>query len=436
MRIGIIGVGFVGLSFATVLGSKGYDVFAADSDQRKVKKINSGIAPFYEPRLSSLLHRALKKSLTVSTNTKQVIDECDLIFITVGTPTSKNGSINLTTLISVTNEIGKILTKTKNKPIIIIKSTVIPGTSITIKKILEKKSKKIVGKDFGLITNPEFLREGKAIHDTLNPHIVVLGGEEKNTINKVKKFYQGLYRQKIPYFITNPETAEIIKYANNAFLATKISFINQIANICQSIPRSNVDEVAKAIGLDPRIGSLFLNAGPGYGGSCLPKDLQAFISFSSKIGQNSTLLTAVQKTNSEQVKQILNLMKNIFPTLKGKRITILGLSFKEDSDDVRESVSIRLIKLLLRHGAKIIVHDPLAIENTKQIFDNKIFYSKKISDSLRNSECAVIMTPWNQYSKLTNKNFQKMKKKIIVDTRRLLADKRLDVSYYAIGIGN
>jgi len=417
MRIGIIGVGFVGLSFATVLGSKGYDVFAADFDQKKVKKINSGIAPFYESRLSSLLHRALKKSLTVSTNTKQVIDECDLIFITVGTPTSKNGSINLTTLISVTNEIGKILTKTKNKPIIIIKSTVVPGTSITIKKILEKKSKKIVGKDFGLITNPEFLREGKAIHDTLNPHIVVLGGEEKNAINKVKKFYQGLYRQKIPYFITNPETAEMIKYANNAFLATKITFINQIANICQSIPGSNVDEVAKAIGLDPRIGSLFLNAGPGYGGSCLPKDLQAFISFSSKMGQNNTFLAAVQKTNSEQVKKILNLMKNIFPTLKGKRITILGLSFKEDSDDIRESVSIKLIKLLLKHGTKIIAHDPMAIENTRTVFGNKISYTKSIHEALKNSECVVIMTPWTHYSKLGNKDFSNYPFLIIVLSR-------------------
>jgi len=436
MKIGIIGSGFVGLSFASVLGSKGYQVIVHDVDVEKLKKIKAGEPPFFEPKLKSTLKNALKSSLELTSDIKKIVNGCGLIFITVGTPIGNNGTISLIDIKAVSNKIGGVLKKSKNRPVIVVKSTVTPGTNNLIKKILEGKSGKKAGKGFSLLSNPEFLREGSAITDTTKPHVVVIGGENTDAINKLEKFYKKFHASKIPFIITNPQTAELIKYVNNTFLATKISFINQIANICQMTPGTNVDDVAKAIGIDPRIGKLFLKAGPGFGGSCLPKDLQAFIAFSSKLGQTSKFLVAVQKTNSEQVKQILNLIKNIFPTLKGKRITILGLSFKENSDDVRESVSIRLIRLLLRLGARIVAHDPLAIENTRKIFGSKILYSKKISDSILNSECAVIMTPWNQYSKLTSKDFQKMKKKIIVDTRRLLADKRLDVSYYAIGIGN
>ena len=280
MKVGIIGLGFVGLCFATVLNSKGYKVYAVDSDKTKIEKIKKGIPPFYEPKLLPLLKKTLRLSLDVSVNTEKLVKKCELIFLTVGTPIAKSGNIDLTSLKTLAKQIGKILAKTKNNPIIVIKSTAIPGTNQEITTILEKSSKKKSGKDFGLVTNPEFLREGKAIDDTLKPHIIVMGGDERKTLIKIKKFYQGLYGKKIPLIVTNPQTAEMIKYANNSFLATKISFINQIASICQSIPNINVDDVAKAIGLDPRIGSLFLKAGPGYGGSCLPKDLQALISFS------------------------------------------------------------------------------------------------------------------------------------------------------------
>jgi len=335
----------------------------------------------------------------------------------------------------VAEKIGQILVNSKNKPIIAIKSTVVPGTNKTIKQIIEKKSKKKAGTGFGLISNPEFLREGRAIQDTFSPHIVVIGGEDSKTINKVKKFYEGFYRSAVPYITTNPQTAEMIKYANNSFLATKISFINQIANICQTIPGTNVDDVAKAIGIDPRIGSQFLKAGPGYGGSCLPKDLKALISFSENIGQNPTLLKAVQKTNSEQVENLISLMKKTLVSLKGKRISILGLSFKEDSDDIRESVSVNLIKQLLKYKTKIVAHDPMAIENTRKIIGDKISYTKSMSDALKGSECAIIMTPWKQYARLNNKDLQLMKNKIIIDTRRLLTKKKLDAKYYATGLG-
>ena len=435
MKIGIIGTGFVGLSLAAVLGSKGYQVLAIDSDEEKIKKIKNGHAPFYEPYLIPLLQKALKSSLEVSSDTGKAVNECNLIFITVGTPATSEGNINLHSLMSVAEKIGQTLANSKNKQIIAIKRTVTPGTNQKIKRIIEKESKKKSGKDFGIISNPEFLREGRAVDDTFNPHIVVIGGEDSKTINKVKKFYERFYNSTVPCIITNTQTAEMIKYANNSFLATKISFINQIANICQSIPGTNVDDIAKAIGIDPRIGGQFLKAGPGYGGSCLPKDVKALISFSENCGQNPTFLKAVQTTNSQQVENLFSFMKKVLLTLKGKKITILGLSFKEDSDDIRESVSINLIKKLLKHKVKIMAHDPMAIDNTRKIFTDKISYTKSISEALKESEGVVIMTPWKQYMKLNNSDLKLMKNKVIIDTRRLLIRKKLDAKYYALGLG-
>lgn len=435
MKIAIIGLGFVGLSFATVLGSKSYYVIGTDSDKNKILKIKSGNPPFYEPKLQQMLSIALRKHFFISTDIVSVVMQCDLIFVTVGTPNSKDGNIDLQMLKNATKQIGKALSQTTNKPIIVVKSTVVPGTTQNVvKPILEKNSGKLAGKGFELVTNPEFLREGSAINDTLKPHVVIIGGENKIAIHKVKQFYKKLYGSSIPTFITNHQTAEMTKYANNSFLATKISFINQIANICQSIPGTNVDEVAKAIGLDPRIGNLFLNAGPGYGGSCLPKDLQTMITFSSKIGHKPLLLTAVQQTNSLQIKNITNLIYKLLGNLKQKNITILGLSFKENSDDIRESVSIKLIKLLLTKGASITVYDPKAIDNTRKIFNNKINYASSINDSLKNSHCAIIMTAWKQFRKLNAKSFENMKRKLVVDTRRIL-EKNSNVEYYAFGIG-
>lgn len=437
MKIAIIGLGFVGLSFASVLGSKLYHTIGIDSDKNKISKIKSGKSPFFEPKLQQTLSQALRKSLLVSSDIGIAVKNCDLIFVTVGTPQSKNGYIDLTILKEAIEQLGNQLAKTKNKPIIIIKSTVVPGTAQNvIKPILEKRSSKLTGIGFSLITNPEFLREGNAIDDTLKPHTVIIGGNDDNAIRKVKQFYKSLYSSKIPIIITNHQTAEMIKYANNSFLATKVSFINQIANICQSIPGTNVDEVAKAIGLDPRIGNLFLNAGPGYGGSCLPKDLQTIIAFSSKMGSKPLLFEAVQQTNEIQVKNIVRLIQKLVGNPKRKNITILGLSFKENSDDIRDSVSIKLIRLLLTKNTTITVYDPKAMENTKKIFNNKIKFANNLKDSLKNSDCAIIMTSWKEFSRLNNTHFKNMKRKLIIDTRRILKNKNSKIEYYALGIGS
>ena len=434
MKIGIIGLGFVGLSFASVLASKGYSIIGVDTDKEKLEKIKNGIVPFYEPKLQSLLRRSLNVGLEVSSNIL-AIKKCNLIFVTVGTPQKRNGEIDLTMIKNVTNKIGKLLSKTQHKPIIIIKSTVIPGTTQNvILPILQRMSRKNVGKGFGLLTNPEFLRETMAVNDTLHPHVIVLGGDNDIFLKKVRRFYSNLHHS-VPIVLTNYSTAEIIKYANNSFLATKISFINQIASICEEIPDANIDDVAKTIGLDPRIGNLFLDAGPGYGGSCLPKDVKAIINFSTKAGINPTLLTAVEKTNKQQINSIIKLIKQNIGKIHGRKIAVLGIAFKPETDDIRDSVSVELVNRLIKLGAKITIHDPKAIENAKKIFNNKIKYQKSVSTAVKDCKCAIIMTAWKQYEKINNKTIEQMAKKFIIDSRRIISDKKLNAKYFAIGLG-
>jgi UDPglucose 6-dehydrogenase len=358
-----------------------------------------------------------------------------VIFVTVGTPQQSNGKIELSMIKKATAAIGKMVEKTKKNPIILIKSTVIPGTIENIVlPILEKQSGKKPNKDFGVISNPEFLQESNAIHDTKYPHAIILGGPETKYMKKAKTFFSKIHPN-VKIIITKYQTAEIIKYANNSFLATKISFINQLSNICQNIPNANIDDVAKVIGLDPRIGKLFLSAGPGYGGSCLPKDMSALISFAGSVGVNPTFLKAVEKTNLEQVDNILSLMEKTLGNLTSKKITILGIAFKPNTNDIRASKSVELIKKLLKNKAKITVHDPKALENTKKMFGKKIEYAKTLADALDKSHCAVIMTQWKQYNQLNKNSLKPMKRKIIIDSRRVLMGKELGGKYFAVGVG-
>ena len=434
MKIAVIGLGFVGLTLSSVLASKGITTVGIDLDKEKCSKIAKGTPTFFEPDLKKTLKKALKKNLLI-TDKLSSINNCDFIFITVGTPQKKNGEIDLSFIKTVVRSVGKIISKNKKKPIILIKSTVIPGTmKDVILPILENSSKKKAGKDFGLISNPEFLQESKAIQDTIKPHVVVLGGYKTKFMKKTEKFFSR-FNQNVPIIITNHQTAEMIKYANNSFLTTKISFINQIANICQAIPNTNIDDIAAAIGLDPRIGNMFLNAGPGYGGSCLSKDMNALINFSDNVGINPTLLNAVEKINQEQIHNIISLMEKTLGNLMNKQITILGTAFKPNTDDVRDSVSIALIKKLMKKKVKIVVYDPKAIKNTKNIFGEKIVYAKSVTDALDKSHCAIIMVYWKQFDSLNNNSIKYMNKKFIIDCRRVLAKKVLDAEYHAIGLG-
>ena len=434
MKIAIIGLGFVGLSLAAVLASKGYKTIGIDIDKKKCTSIAKGNPTFFEPELEKTLKKGLKNNLIIS-NEFSLIKECDFVFVTVGTPQRADGAIELSMIKNSATKIGKILHNTRKNPVILIKSTVIPGTMKNIiLPILEKNSKKKAGKDFGLISNPEFLQETTSIKDTKFPHAVVLGGYDTKYMKKTKSFFSKLH-PKTPIVITNHQTAEMVKYANNSFLATKISFINQLSNICQNIPEANVDDIAKTIGLDPRIGKLFLNAGPGYGGSCLPKDMKALINFANNVGTKPTLLHAVEEINFKQLEKIISLIEKKLGSISSKQITVLGTAFKPNTDDIRDSIAIELIKKLLKKRAKITVYDPKAIKNTKNVFAEKISYGKSIADALSNSQCAIIMTQWKQFEALNNKSTKHMKRKLIIDCRRILAKKELDVDYHALGIG-
>ena len=434
MNIAVVGLGFVGLSISSVLASKNYNVVGIDIDNQKCSDIRNGVLPLFEPGLENTLRVGLKKKLTISNNFS-LIKNCNMIFVTVGTPQKSNGAIELSMIKEAITSIGRIIAKSKNNPIILIKSTVTPGTmQNVILPILEKRSGKKAGRGFGLISNPEFLQESNAIKDTKFPHVIVLGGYQTRFMKKTKNFFSKLHPN-VPIIITNHQTAEMIKYANNSFLATKISFINQLSNICQNIPGVNIDDIAKTIGSDPRIGDAFLNAGPGYGGSCLPKDMRALINFAEKVGINPTLLNAVEKTNQRQIKSIISLMEKSLGTLALKRLTVLGTAFKPNTDDVRDSIAIELIKKLLKKKARITIYDPKAMRNTMKIFGKKIIYAKSITDALNNSQCIIMMTHWKQFDALNNNSIKRMKKKFIIDCRRILSKKELNAEYYAIGIG-
>jgi UDPglucose 6-dehydrogenase len=434
MKIGIIGLGFVGLSFGSVLASKGKNVIGIDVDAEKCKKIRNGVSPFFEPDLERILKIGLKKKLII-TDDFSLIKDCDMIFVAVGTPQKSNGAIELSMIKKAVTSIGIILAKTKKNPIVLIKSTVIPGTmQNVILPILEKRSGKKAGKEFGLISNPEFLQESSAIRDTKFPHVIVLGGYQTKFMKKAKSFFSKLHPN-VSIVITNHQTAEMIKYANNSFLATKISFINQLSNICQNTPGANIDDIAKTIGMDPRIGALFLNAGPGYGGSCLPKDMKALINFADTIGINPTLLNAVEKTNQKQIQNIVSLIEKTLGTLASKQITVLGTAFKPNTDDIRDSIAIELIKKLLKKKSRITIYDPKAMKNTKDVFGEKIIYARSSTEALNKSQCAILMTHWKQFEKLNNSSIKHMDKKFVIDCRRILVEKKLHAEYHAIGIG-
>lgn len=440
--ISIIGAGYVGLSTAIGFASRGYKVIASDIDNRKITSINKGMAPFYEPNLNNLLQKVVRKgNLKCTLDRQEAVLDTEVTFITVGTPNQPDGSINLKHVKNAASEIGKILNKKDTYHLVVVKSTVIPGTTENVvKPILEKHSKKQCGTDFSLCMNPEFLREGSVVHDILHPDRIIIGEHDQKSGNTLERLYQGFYGEQIPPTVrTNLATAEIIKYANNAFLATKISFINQIANICQKISGVDVNVVAKAIGLDKRIGSSFLNAGLGYGGSCLPKDVNALIAFSKKLGYNSLLFNAVQKINDRQPYRAVELAKKKLGNLKDKRIAVLGLAFKPDTDDMREAVSVKIINRLLEEGANVIAYDPKAIPHAKSIFKNKIKYADTAVECITNAECCILVTEWGEFKKLTPEKFiRHMKNPVVIDGRRVYDPKHFKskLEFSAVGFKN
>ena len=287
-----------------------------------------------------------------------------------------------------------------------------------------------------VVVNPEFLQEGYAIRDVLKPHLIVIGESNKKSGQILENYYKKFYTKMPEVIHVGFTTAELIKYANNSFLATKISFINSVANICQQLPDVDVDSIAYAIGKDKRIGPLFLKAGPGFGGSCLPKDLSGLISFSKKIGNNTQFFEAVQNTNKLQSERVFSIMKKMRIHSPKNSISVLGLSYKPNTDDIRESISTKIVEKCLAHGITIKVHDPMAIENFKKVFGDQIEYHKSVNSCLQSTDWCIILTDWSEYKKLSSKSFSTMNKKNVIDTRRILHIKKLkNVNYHAIGLG-
>jgi UDPglucose 6-dehydrogenase len=440
-KLSFIGMGYVGLCTAVCFANKNIKTIISTNDPKKVKMANKGTPPFYEPQLEALLKKVTKnKNLEAIVGRKEAILQTDTSFITVGTPTNPDGTVDLRFIEQTSKEIGEALKQKEDEHLIVVKSTVPPGTTEKLVKTnIEKQSGKTCGKNFLLCFNPEFLREGNAIYDTLHPDYIAIGGYNKKSANALENLYQEFYKEDLPPIVkTNIPTAELIKYANNAFLATKISFINTMANICEKIPGTDITKIAEAIGKDHRINPHFLNAGLGWGGSCFPKDVKALVAYSKKLGYNPTLIQATYKANYDQIKFTIQKVKNELRTLKGKKIAILGLSFKPHTDDMREARSVRIINQLLKQGATVTAYDPMAMSNTKKILKERINYASSAIECLKGADCAVLVTEWEEFKRLKPENFTKnMRKPILIDGRRIYNPEKFSkkLRYIAIGLG-
>ena len=437
-KISFIGLGFVGLSTAVVIAKKGFKTIGVDKDESKINSLKKIKSPFFEPNLKNYLEDSTGNgNLKFTTQITEDVLGSDIIFICVGTPTKQNGSIDLSYLKQALKELANKVRKfSKKKHLIVIKSTIIPET--TKKEVIPIFKDLMIAKKVNVVTNPEFLREGQAIKDVLRPHLIVIGEYGNEGTKILERFYEKVYGKEIAEIIkTDPTTAEMIKYANNSFLATKISFINSLANICQRLPGTDINIIANAIGRDPRIGSLFLQSGPGFGGSCLPKDITALVNFSRKFKNDSDiLLNAVREVNKRQPQKIIKLLEDNNLLQQGNVISILGLAFKKNTDDIREAVSLDIVKKLLKKNVKIKVHDPMATDNFKKIFVNKIQYLDRFKDCISNSDVCIILTEWDEYKKLRSDDFiQLMNKPNLIDARRIFDSKKFEekLNYFAIG---
>lgn len=400
MKIGVVGMGFVGSVTAAVLADHGNEVIGIDVDKKKIEDFSSGNIPIFEPGLKELIIKN-RKNLKFSADYFS-LENTSIIFIAVPTPTVK-GKINLEYVYSAVKSVISV----NKDAIIVIKSTVVPGTATKIANEF----------NIQVVSNPEFLREGNAIYDTVHPDRVVIGGDEKHAtiVSELWKFTNA------PMLITTRENAELIKYASNAFLATKISFINEIANLCEKIPNADVEIIAKGMGYDKRIGPLFLKAGIGYGGSCFPKDTQALISFAEEKGEEMKIVKAAKKVNEERIGRIIKIIEKKFGRIKGLRILQLGISFKENTSDLRESQALKLYDALIEKGADVVVFDPV-------IKNENIKICKSLEECIKNSDLIVVATEWPDFKVL-----EKMDINIpVIDGRRILDPEKFK-DYIGVG---
>lgn len=430
MKIGIIGSGYVGLVTGNCFAHLGHDVYCVDKDKRKIDDLKKGKSPIYEPGLEEMIHENVKnKRITFTTQIKTAIKNCEVLFICVNTPPKPRGEADLSFVEAVAREIASNLTSYR---LVVEKSTVPVNTGEwiekTIKQIQPKKSL------FDVASNPEFLREGSAVHDFLNPDRVVVGVSSKKAEKILRKLYEPFASKLV---VTDLKSAELIKHASNSFLATKISFINAVARVCDAAG-ADVEQVARGMGLDPRIGSSFLKAGIGFGGFCFPKDLAAFLAMSEKLGVNFDILRSALKHNREQKEYFLKKIETALWNLQGKTVGVLGLSFKPDTDDIRFAPSIDIIKGLQKEGVRVIAYDPEAMERAKEheeITDVK--FVKSAYDVAKDADAIAVLTEWAEFKTLDFKKIKaSMKTPILFDGRNMFDPKelrKLGFKYHGIG---
>ena len=470
MNIAIIGIGYVGLVTGTCFADFGLSVTCVDQDEQKISLLNSGGVPIYEPTLAPLIEKNISAGrLTFTTDLEKAVKQSKVIFIAVGTPSNNDGSANLKQIEKVAQQIAAFMNEYK---VIVNKSTVPIGTAAKIKEIInnnviareqsDRSNPKLNRRTgvspvynviarseatrqsqptskpftFDIVSNPEFLREGSAVYDFTHPDKIVIGTTSDKALKIMQEIYRPLYLIDTPFVITNPETAELIKYACNAFLATKITFINEIANLCDKVG-ADVHQIAKAMGLDGRISPKFLHPGPGFGGSCFPKDIEALSSVATSYGYEFKTLQAVISANKRQRELMVEKIKrHLGGTLKGKTIGILGLAFKQNTDDIRKSPSIDIIKLLLKEGARIKCFDPLAMDNAKKILPN-LTYCRDEYETAQGSDILVIATEWNQFRNLDLLKIKKLlKTPVLIDLRNLYEPEKVkSLGFVYEGVG-
>ena len=420
MHICVVGVGYVGLVTGACFAEFGVNVICVDNDEGKIELLSKGEVPFYEPGLGELVFKNVREGrLSFTTEARNAIRHALVVFIAVGTPSAPDGSADLKYIREVAATIGQNLDGYK---VIVTKSTVPVGTGQMIARIIEEERKSDVA--FDVVSNPEFLREGSAIEDFMRPNRVVIGAESDQAVAILKDLYSPLYLIETPFVITDVQTSEMIKYASNAFLATKISFINEMANICEQVG-ADVHQVAKGMGLDGRIGPKFLHPGPGFGGSCFPKDIKAIERIGRDHGYSFEIVKAVRRVNRRQRKLMVDKINQTLGGLRGKVVAILGLTFKPNTDDMREAPSIPIIRGLQRQGAKIRAFDPAGMAEAKKIL-RSVYYAKDAYDAAQGAHGLVIITEWNQFRNLHWKRMAELlREPVVVDLRNIYEPEKM-----------
>lgn len=432
MKVSVIGMGYVGLVTGVCLAEKGHQVVCVDVDQEKIEKINQAIPILYEKGLEELLKKNIQVNLQATTDLHKAVIETDISFITVGTPYRGN-EIDLSDIREVSQQIGEALRDKSAYHVVVVKSTVVPGTTDEVViPILEKASGEKAGVDFGVSVNPEFLREGEAVQDFMFPDRIVLGGMDAKSIEVLEQLYSVF--SGIDLLKTNNKTAEMIKYTANALLATMISFSNEIANLCSAIGGIDAVDVMKGVHLDKRLSPImpngkrivpyfttYLEAGCGFGGSCLPKDIKALSAYGTKAGSPMRLLEAVTEINQERPEKVLALLKKHFPVLDGVQVAVMGLAFKPGTDDIRESPAIPIIEALLKQGAKIKAYDPMAKHNAQKLFVNKdVVFCDDLAQTIDNVQAVLLLTSWEEFKRIPELLHSRDQSPLIIDGRRML----------------